>query len=197
MARSFASPPSRDPVPAAAAAAQAAAAASFRPGGAGSGGGSGSTSPTAAADAPSGAAHGRGGSAGAPGVVSGGGREAAQLLAVLAAHWQLGLRPPDKLLLAAAPWLAARAAALDAASAGHLLHILRDFEFDPGGWPPQPPCRAIRQVDHHGVDRRLTQFIAQHPQGLPRIASGQGVASVRSDLGCMQLMPAGGRLPPR
>lgn len=70
-------------------------------------------------------------------------REVDHVRTVLAAHWQLGMRPPDKLLLAVSPRLAAAAAVVDSQSAGELLHMLHDFEFDPGGFSRSAHCCEI------------------------------------------------------
>mmetsp|Transcript_14488 Transcript_14488/g.43795 ORF Transcript_14488/g.43795 Transcript_14488/m.43795 type:complete len:537 (-) Transcript_14488:200-1810(-) len=71
-------------------------------------------------------------------------REVDHVRTVLAAHWQLGMRPPDKLLLAVSPRLAAAAAVVDSQSAGELLHMLHDFEFDPGAL-----LRSVLQKQAH------------------------------------------------
>jgi hypothetical protein len=58
--------------------------------------------------------------------------ETADLTAILSAHWHLGYRPSEKLLVAMGPFLCRHAAQLTQEQKHDLTHLLLDFEFDPG-----------------------------------------------------------------
>ena len=61
--------------------------------------------------------------------------DAADLTAILSAHWHLGYRPSEKLLVAMGPFLCRRAACLTQQQKHDLTHLLLDFDFDPGVHP--------------------------------------------------------------
>lgn len=61
--------------------------------------------------------------------------DTADLTAILSAHWHLGYRPSEKLLVAMGPFVCRRAAHLTLQQKGDLAHLLSDFEFDPGACP--------------------------------------------------------------
>jgi hypothetical protein len=55
---------------------------------------------------------------------------AADLLTILAAHWRLGINPSGKLLVAAGPFLAARAQHLSLPESQAAQQMMTDFEFE-------------------------------------------------------------------
>ena len=68
--------------------------------------------------------------------------DTADLTAILSAHWHLGYRPSEKLLVAMGPFLCRRAAHLTQQQKQDLTHLLSDFEFSPGAHSVQMQSAA-------------------------------------------------------
>lgn len=72
--------------------------------------------------------------------------DTADLTAILSAHWHLGYRPSEKLLVAMGPFLCRRAAHLTQQQKQDLTQLLSDFEFDPGVRPPCVQLAALHAL---------------------------------------------------
>jgi hypothetical protein len=82
--------------------------------------------------------------------------DTADLTAILSAHWHLGYRPSEKLLVAMGPFLCRRAAHLTQQQKQDLTLLLSDFEFDPGAHAVQMQQAALYVVV---VAARLLQSV--------------------------------------
>jgi hypothetical protein len=72
--------------------------------------------------------------------------DTADLTAILSAHWRLGYRPSEKLLVAMGPFLCRRAAHLTQQQKHDLTQLLSDFEFDPGTCSFQMQVAALHII---------------------------------------------------
>lgn len=85
--------------------------------------------------------------------------DTADLTAILSAHWHLGYRPSEKLLVAMGPFLCRRAAHLTQQQKQDLTQLLSDFEFDPGVRAFQMQLDALHMLI---VAAQLLQSVQRH-----------------------------------
>lgn len=83
---------------------------------------------------------------------------ASDLLTIAAAHWQLGFRPPAKLLVASGPFLAARSDTLSTNEQDAAHRMMTDFDFEFSR-------QAFGPLGFFGRIVRLLQGIPVHDHG--------------------------------
>lgn len=86
--------------------------------------------------------------------------DTANLTAILSAHWHLGYRPSEKLLVAMGPFVCRRAAQLTQQQKTDMAHLLLEFQFDPG-----PQHRLFQASGTAVMPTAMLLFLSVHWNG--------------------------------